>query len=174
MALVSDLKKFIDQLEIKYRAGVSESTFTKIAGMINFLGHRMHSEKMFFLNGPYPSFGLQNGVDGLAVFEFDAEIFNVWMFNLVAGSAGTTELDIKLKPFSSGSFTSIFSTTPKITSAAAANTWIGVGDTVIGATAPVLTSSPLLVNAKDAIRLDKITSMTGAENAGIIVHYRPR
>jgi len=176
-SLVPDLKKYITGIEIKGGvASVSENTWRKIAGMINFIGHRTHQEKNFYLNGPYWVVSTPNtGVDGLAVFEFDAEIFNVWVYNLTAGTTGTTELDIKLKPKSSGSFTSIFYTTPKVTSAAPDNTFFEIGDSLTGVTAPVLAGGvPKSVNRGDALRIDLISAMHGAKSCGVIIHYRPR
>ena len=176
--LVPDLKKFIVGLEIKNTASVSEATWRKISGMINFLGHRSHQEKNFMINGNYGAFSALmpiNAIDGMAFFEFDAEIFNVWVYNIVAGSSGTTELDLKIKPKLSGGFTSIFSTTPKITSAASANVFFEVGDSGTGITAPVLNGGvPYNVNRGDAIRLDLIQAMPSAEHCGIVIHYRPR
>jgi len=174
MPIVSPSRKQIFQEEVKYKSAVSESTGTRIAASINFILARLHSEKQFFLNGEYGRIAAQTFVDGLAVFEFDAEIFNVWMFNIVAGSGGTTELDLKIATTPGGSFSSIFTTTPKITSAAASNVWIGVGGTVTGCTAPVLTAGAETITGGTAIKLDKIQSMTAAENCGLLVHYRPR
>lgn len=177
-SLVPDLKKFIVGLEIKNASSVSEATWRKIAGMINFIGHRNHQEKNFMINGNYGALIGQypiNAIDGLAFFEFDAEIFNVWVFNIVPGVSGTTELDLKIKPKSSGAFTSIFSTTPKITSAAPANKFFEIGDTGTGITAPVLNGgTPFNVNRGDAIRLDLISAMAQAEHCGVVIHYRPR
>jgi len=175
MGMLADLRKFIFSEDVKDGAAVSQGTWNKIGGMLNFLGHRVHQEKQFFLNGPYSGWlSPHDFADGLAVFEFDAEIFNVWVFNIVPGATGVTELDIKIKPKSGGAFTSIFSTTPKILPTAAANTWFEIGDTATGITAPVLTSAPLLVNRGDAIKLDIITAMDTAQTAGILIHYRPR
>lgn len=177
MGFLADLRKFITQEEVKDGAAVSQSTWNKIGGMINFLGHRTHQEKAFYLNGHYDGWSTPFGAaDGMTFFEFDAEIFNVWVFNVGAGSSGITELDLKLKPKGSGTFTSIFATTPKIGSTAPAETWFEIGDTGTGITAPVLTSgsSPLNVNRGDAVKLDLITSMVGATNCGIVIHYRPR
>lgn len=177
-SLIADAKNFINTLEVKYTAGVSEATWRKISGMINFLGHRSHQEKNFQINGNYG--GLQglypiNAIDGLAFFEFDAEIFNVWVFNIKNGTSGTTELDLKIKPKASGVFTSIFSTTPKITSAAPADKFFEIGDTGIGITAPVLVGGGIYnVNKGDAIRLDLIQAMPAAEHCGVVIHYRPR
>lgn len=176
--LVPDLRKFIVGLEVKNAASVSEATWRKIAGMINFLGHRSHQEKNFMVNGNYGSLqGLYpiNAIDGLAFFEFDAEIFNVWVFGIVAGASGITELDLKIKPKASGSFTSIFSTTPKIAPSAGNDVFFEVGDVATGITAPVLNGGvPYNVNRGDAIRLDLISAMVEAEHCGVVIHYRPR
>lgn len=176
--LVPDLRKFIVGLEVKNAASVSEATWRKIAGMINFIGHRAHQEKNFMINGNYGMLqGLYpiNAIDGLAFFEFDAEIINVWVYNIVAGTAGITELDLKVKPKLSGAFTSIFSTTPKIGSTAPANVFFEVGDVATGITAPVLNGGvPFNVNRGDAIRLDLISAMVSAEHCGIVIHFRPR
>jgi len=172
---LSAIKKFIQAEEVKYKAAISEVTARKMGQMMNFLGRRLHETKRFDLNGPYyVAADPQIGVDGLSGFEFDAEIFNIWIFNLVPGSSGTTELDLKRATTPGGTFTSIFSVTPKVSSAAAANTWCKIGDTVTGCTAPVLTSFPFNVNAGDVLRLDKLNSMPGAQNCGLLVHYRPR
>ena len=177
-SLVPDLKKFIVGLEVKNAASVSEATWRKIAGMINFIGHRTHQEKNFQVNGNYGALqGLYpiNAIDGYAFFEFDAEIFNVWVYGIVAGSGGITELDLKIKPKTGGSFTSIFSTTPKIAPTAGSNVFFEVGDTGTGITAPVLNGgTPYNVNRGDAIRLDLISAMVGAEHCGVVIHYRPR
>jgi len=127
----------------------------------------------FYLNGEYTMGAVPSlGVDGFTVFPFAAKIVNVFMFAEVAGTAGTTELDVLVKPFGSGAFTSIFTTTPKIAYNAAANTWIGVGDTVTNATAPVLSSSPFNVAAKTAMRCDLLAKQTGSPlNCGLIVVY---
>lgn len=175
MGLLSAVKALIYEEETKYKAGISQQLAQKMGKTNNFILQRMHSEKNFFLNGPYWVIAdPQLSIDGLQIFEFDAEIFNVWMFNITPGTSGTTELDLKIATSSGGAFSSIFTTTPKITSAAAANSWVGVGGSGTGLTAPVLISSPVNVTAGSAIRIDKIQSMQGAENCGLLVHYRPR
>lgn len=179
MALVPDLKKFIQEFEIKDSAAVSQATWRKIGGFLNFLGHTVHQEKAFFANGEYGAIPIGSlpftFYDGLAFFEFDAEIFNVWVFNAVAGNSGFTEIDLKVKPKLSGAFTSIFSTTPKIFPTAPAEKFFEIGDIATGIVAPVLAGGvPRNVNKGDAIRMDLLSVMPGAENAGIVVHFRPR
>jgi len=172
MAIVTPLKKMIQEIEIKYRSAVSESTWRKITGSINFINTYQYLTKQFPINGEYDFATGDTFVDGIQVFEFDAEIINVWAYNCVNGTSGTTQLDLKVKPKTGGSFTSILSVKPSITTASGGFVHFGVGDTKTGCTAPVLSTTN--VNAGDAIRIDVISTMVNAQNCGLIVHYRPR
>lgn len=176
MGLIADIKKLIYAEEVKYKSAVSESTWYKIGGAINFILNRNHQEKQFFANGVYSIMGNgQTGVDGLVFFEFDAEIFGVWVFNMKQGVSGTTEIDVKKRPISGGAWTSIFSVTPKFIYGCGneAMTGIGIADTTY-IKAPVLTSPVVNVNRGDCLRLDLTQVMAQAENCGILIHYRPR
>lgn len=173
MADISALRRNIQIEETRFRYAVSESMAQKLGGSINFINTRQHSEKQFFINGPYNILGAQTAVDGLTFFQYDAEIIDVWMFVEYNGSSGTTELDLKRATSSGGSFSSIFSTTPKITSAAGNFAYVHAGISVSGTTAPVL--SLIHVNAGDAIRCDLLQVPGGSpQGCGIIIHYRPR
>jgi hypothetical protein len=126
------------------------------------------------INGQYNDsvFVPSNSVDGFWIAPNNIQITNVFIYAETIGSSGTTELDLKVKPFLSGAFTSIFLTTPKVASTASANSWCGQGDTVTGCTAPVMTSSPFAVAAKSALRLDLVTAMAGnPKDCGLIVVY---
>jgi len=164
----------------QFRSAVSEFLIQSVGAGINFINNRQHSEKQFFLNGRYGSLPTPFlGVDGLTVWEFDAEIINIWMFILEAGSGGTTELDLKIATTPGGAFTSIFSTTPKATSATSNFSWIGIGDTVTGMTAPVFSTvnanGYYEVNAGDALRFDILSNQSGTpRSTGLLCHYRPR
>jgi hypothetical protein len=173
MGFLADVKRYITQDEIKYKSAISENTFAKMGSMINHLGHRSHEKKDAKINGRYKVFNLQTGIDGLDFFEFNAEIFNVYMYNLVPGLSGTTELDLKIATVSGGAFTSIFSTTPKINASAGINVWTYIGSQPTGCIAPVLTAGAANIAAHTAMRIDMIQSQTGSpENCGLIVHYR--
>lgn len=184
MTDLSEERLMIQLEESRFKFAVSESWNQKIGKAINFVNKRQHSEKQFFLNGYYNTLTLPYlGVDGLVVFNFNAEIINAYAWVLGIGSGGTTELDIKKATDPGGAFASIFSTTPKFNSAASAYSWVGVGDTVVGATAPVMSplnsDGYLSVNAGDALRFDIIQAMTGTTTAGprscgVNLHYRPR
>lgn len=174
MPTITPLRRNIVTEEVQFRSAVSESTWNKIGGSLNFVNERQYQEKVYNLNGPY-SIGSTypfNGIDGLTIVQFDMTIINVYIFNITNGTSGTTELDLKRIQNPAGAAVTIFSTTPKFTSAAAANTWIGVGETVTGMTAPVLSTTD--IDAGDALRFDMISAVTGAFNTGLIVIYRPR
>lgn len=179
MGILADLKKYIYSEEVDRNKGVNQSTWRKIGGAINFILHRTHEVKRFTINGAYgqlpPSSYPFLFVDGVHVFEFDAEIFNIWVYNKNSGGTGTTELDIKKAPAGSSVWTSILTTTAKILPTAAAGIRFKIGDVATGITAPVMTSNPLQVNAGDAIRMDLITAISGVNGgAGMIIHFRPR
>ncbi len=161
--------------EARFRYAISEALAQKLGGSINFINEKQHSEKKWVINGAYQGAATPFlGLDGLLVAEFDMEIFNVWMFNHDAGGSGTTELDIKTATAPGGSYSSIFTTTPKVTSAAAAFSYIGVGDTVSGCTAPVLAAGALTIVAGSALRCDILSVMGGVpKTCGLIAHYRP-
>jgi hypothetical protein len=131
----------------------------------------------FKLNGPYsvtvPSFPLTE-IDGYGMFDFNATIIAVWIYNDVAGSAGTTQFDIKVGG-SGGSFTSILSTVGSIDSTAAAGVWTDSNSAVgaqTGVVKPVVATTN--INAGQAIRFDVLSAMTGANDCGAIVHFIPR
>ena len=126
------------------------------------------------MNGPSSSFSGKLGVDGVFVFPYDAEIINAIAYVETPGSGGTMQLDLKVSPASSpGLYTSIFSTQPQISSSAIAGARCGVGDSVAGCTAPVLTSTTVPVSAKDGIKMDVTPMQSGfIANCGIVIFYR--
>jgi len=160
----------------QFRSAVSEELIQRQGAVSNFISLYQHSEKQFFINGPYGIATVPaTALDGLTFFQFDAEIIDVWAFHIISGSSGTTELDVKVATLG-GSFASIFSTTPKFTSSAANNSWVdssGVVAPGTGVTAPVLSITN--VNAGQALRFDLLQKQGGdPQNCGIVIHYRPR
>lgn len=124
------------------------------------------------LNGAIGGLAAYNNVDGFWIAPSNCQITNVYMYQETVGTTGTTTLDLKIKPYASGAFTSIFLTTPKLTPAAGANAWGGVADSFTGFTTPVLTSLPFAVAAKSAIRMDLIGVQDGlAAGTGLIIEY---
>ena len=182
MSEITPARQNIFEQETRYRAAVSEATKTKIGGSINFINERQYDQKAFFLNGPYRvavNIGSTEAVDGLMPFLFPVELVGVWMFNLVSGSSSNTQLDVRRRTSPGGTSTSIFSTRPRITSAASNFAYVGrrlTDNSVLGGgtgmTAPVLSQTEF--NAGDVLTLDIVSAMPGAENAGLILQLRPR
>jgi len=173
--LASEKKIFYEE-DLKYKAAVSAAIGFKMGKMLNWL--RTNSSFQFVqfkLNGPYPIGGANElRRDGKFIFPFDAEIFKTVLEVNSIGSSGTTELDAKVQTTKGGAYTSIYTVTPKVTTTATADEWITEGETLTGWTAPVLTTSPLNVAAGSAIKVDKIQSMTGAEDASLTIYFRSR
>ncbi len=168
---------FIQQEQVVTRRPVSESLMQPIAGSVNHILANNYMPVMFKLNGPYKGQVGKIRIDGFFRWMFDAEIINITIFNGDAGSSGTTDIDIKMATSPGGVFTSIFATRPAISSAAAANVWCGIGDSVTGCQAPVLSSSPnpFTVNAGDVLRMDIITVMGGnPRDVQIQIDWLPR
>lgn len=140
---------------------------------IKIVGNQLVSgavvEAQFNANGPYRTGTFVDGIS--APFRSNSTIVAIWIYNLNPGASGTTEFDIKVGT-SGGSFTSILSTTGKITSAAAANVWTDSGSVVgaqTGITKPVISSAS--VTAGQSLRFDILTTMVGASNCGVIIQY---
>jgi hypothetical protein len=174
-------RKNIQIEESRFRTAVSESLIQKVGSSVNFINYYQHSEKQFFLNGNYNYISAPVlRFDGMTFFQYDAEVIDVWMFVQVqsAMTSGTTELDLKYATTPGGSFTSIFTTTPKIQYNAGNDIWIHVGSTVTNTTAPVLSVTNF--DAEWALRLDVLQVPTGTPGdtsgvgTGLLVHYRPR
>lgn len=173
----------------QFRAAVSEYLAQSLGGANNFLNYFQHSEKQFFINGPYGiTGGSQTFVDGLAVFEFQAQIIDVWMFNITGGSSSSTSIDLLVSPSPGSAFTSIFSTRPSIDHLAVSPAWVSCSNPQGGGpaftpppyTPPSNTTQGILntsvsgiIPAYSAIRCDLVSAQVGGQNTGVIVHYRP-
>jgi len=191
---MSDLtpKRRNTQLEgCRFQSAVSENLAQTIAADNNFINYFQMMDKRFNFNGGYGSVALPiTAADGLDVFEFNSQIIDVWLFVRVAGSSGTTGIDIEVADTPAGPWTSIFTTTPKITSTAGSYVWVGavnpslVGPAYnpspsyappVGTTQGVLNSSITnLITAWSAIRCNLSTAQGGSpDGCGVLIRYRP-
>jgi len=180
MVDITESRTNIQEKEASFRASVSEALAFRLGQSVNFINKRHFETQLFCLNGSYTAVA-QNGVDGLFVAPFDMDILYVSMSNVGAGSAGTTEVDLKKITSPGGSSTSIFSTTPKINSSATSNTWIlkdiltPVNDVnPTGTTLPVFIASGNELDQGQALSFDIISSMSGASDLALRIYYRPR
>lgn len=183
MTDIAGQRKMIQEEEVDFRSPFSESLMQRMGAAINHINVYQYDTRKIALDGSYSVASVpQTGVEGLEAFPFGIQLFDVCMWNMVAGSSGTTELDIKAASSSGGTFTSIFSTTPKIASSAGNNSYflksIGAG---AGQTAPVFnttdfaaTADGIFIPAGYALRTDLIQKQGGApENCGITIFFRP-
>ena len=178
MADITPARANIQQEAVTFRAAVSESILQTVGASINFINNRQFDSKPYFINGPYAATGVnETAVDGLYIVPpgINSVIFAVAMYNITAGSGGTTTLDVKVATASGGSFTTIFATPPAIASTAGNNAWVATGGSGTGLTAPVLTGTTYDLNAGYALRVDFTGKQTGRpENCGLILYTRPR
>lgn len=178
MSDLSPTRALLQIEETRFRFAVSESFAQKLGGAVNHILLRQYDTKAFFANGPYNVTGVnETAVDGLYTFPVDIEVFEVMMFNIVAGSGGSTSLDVKRATATGSSFTTIFSTAPAIATTADHTdaAYIRTGGTGTGLTAPVLTTTPFNIDAGHAIRLDFLSKQTGSpQNCGLVLYFRPR
>lgn len=178
MSEVPKARNNIPAESVRYRASVSEATFTTVASSIRFINENQYDTHGFYLNGGYAKAAGVDGLDGFFVCQFDMEIIGISFFNNVAGTSGTTEFDLTWLDGSESVQSSIFSVQPSIDSTAGNNAYgaINLVDATnssgTGITLPTLSKTEF--NQFDAIRFDISQAMSNAENCGINIHFRPR
>lgn len=180
MADVSPIKRTPQDEEFRYKAGVAEGTFYKMAQSISFINKRQFDSMVFNYNGSLDPITVPTeAIDGFQTFPFDVEIIGVVAQQHKKGSSGTTTLDLRratnpasTSPYST-KFTSIFTTKPAFTTAAPEFSWIETGGTLVGTVTPVLAITEL--NAGDALAFDITTKQSGGANTvSLEVFFRPR
>lgn len=180
MSDLTPIKKNIQVEETRFRSAVSEAIAQKLGSSINFINKYQNETKRFEVNGQYNLLTIPfNAVDGLDIILTDITIVGVSMYVHKSGSSGTTEFDLKYATTPGGSFTTMFSTTPKIQSAAGDDVWIyqnlitNTSSALANTTAPVLSVTSLTANS--AIKADILQAQSGdARGAGITIYYAPR
>jgi hypothetical protein len=173
MADITAERKMIQQEETKPQAAVTESVMSRVGGGINFINTRHYYIKEACLNGKYNIIVPNTSIDGCFTYPWAFEIVDVIVkLGSANGSGGTSEVDIKWKPETFGSFASIFSTTPKWTSSAVADGTVRIGVTRTGFTAPVLSKTTF--DAYDILRVDLLQAVTGSpESFSVTIYTRP-
>lgn len=176
MGDIPKLRRNVKEEEIRYRASISESTFYKLGGSVNFINDRQYYQFYFGMMGPYSFLSTPfNGVGTIEVFDYDAEIVQIWIASAASGS-GTTQIDIKKASLNSSSYSTIFSTKPSVSSSAPSD---AVFDMDSNATLPSGCVRPVLITpnflAGDKLRMDVDSVMgSGARDLQIQIFWRPR
>jgi len=175
MADFTPARNNIQVEEVGYKAAVSEAVGGKIAGAINFINDYQNKQYYMGVTGgfsslvtPYTDIGIQE------IFERASEIVNVSIRFGDSGTSGTSEFDIQWAADGSGTWASIFSTTPKVTSAATDNGAFDINlesATPSGCTVPVLSKSTFAKG--DKIRCNITSAAVAASSFVIVIRFRP-
>lgn len=175
MSAVTNTDTLVQNNETQTRNPTSESLFQKIGGIANFLLGWTHTEVRWNLNGPYKVYSGKLGVDGIFQFPKKSKIIAISLTNLVTGTSGTTEIDIKTTNNTLGTWTSIFTTTPKFTASSVSGSSVNLSSGATGTTVPVMITTPFNVSANDYLRMDVISVMDGGpQNLSVTLIYAAR
>lgn len=169
----------LQQEEFRFRAPVSESTWTRASGLLNFQRERQIDGHQFNLNGRYQLFGVSQGPDGVMPCLFDMELVGYLLYNATGGTSGTTTIDLHRLTGGGTDAGTVFSTKPAVDSTASSGSYSFIRldpaatlQLPTGHTAGVFSVTEL--DEGDALRFDLDTSMQNGENLAFTILFRPR
>ena len=179
MSNVSAIKNIIQSEEVTSEAAVSSGTATRMAESIRHIQIYNIENPTWKLNGTYgKGVGAQATVDAAVPIFTDCDIVGFFMFNTVAGSSGSTEINI-LRHTASGAGTSIFSVRPQISYTAGNLAYLATYlDPVLtlenpaGTTLPTFSTTQL--TAGDALTLNFVQRQVSGNGLTVTVAVRPR
>lgn len=175
MSKITGKKVFMQVEQLETRKPVSEFTMQGIGANINFLLDSYIPFYKFTINGLYRAAIGHTGIDGPMILHFDGEIVNAVIYNNELGTSGSTIIDCELSQDNGATWTSIFSTLPAIDYTATTYAYCGVGETVTGCTAPVLTSPTVPFSKNNALRITLVDGqLQMPKTCGLIVYFQPR
>lgn len=179
MSDLSPVRDIIQSEETLFGAAASESTIQKISAQGNFNTLFQGRDPEWKLNGPYQSVASGFIFDGAWIAPCDCSIYYFAMSNQVAGSSGTTEINI-FKHTASGAGTTIFTSRPSITAAAGNNAFMAkrFGDTPVTDENPAGTTLPVFVSLNlsrgDMLTAQIVSAQVGASYLTVRLTMRPR
>lgn len=167
-------RKMIQQEETAPQAAVTESVMTRVGAGINFINTSHFYVKEYCVNGKYNIIVPNLSIDGFFTYPFAFEIVDIVLkLGSATGSSGLSEVDLKWKPETSGSWQSIFSTTPQWDNTAPVDSSVRIGVFRTGFTTPVLTKTQF--DAYDLVKLDILQALAGNPNSFFLTIFtRPR
>lgn len=178
MTDIADSRNIIQVEETQYRSAVSESLLTRVGAVSNFISNRQYDKHSWHLNGRFQSLPFI-GPDGIFTFLFDAEVAGFASYMGNTGTSGTSEFDVIWQNSDGVDQSTIWSARPQIQSSANDGSFTlfnNVTSTTIAApsghTVGVLSKTQF--DAGDGIRLDTVSSASGAQNFQFTIMYRPR
>lgn len=174
MTEITPARVMIEIEQTRFRSAVSEALMQSVGASINFINTYEKFDKAWFINGKYNALTIPfDAIDGITFVPDNAVITNAFMFVHTAGSGGSTTLDIKYATAPGGSWTTIFTTKPSISSAAGSFAWCYTGSAFSNTTAPVLSVTNL--TAGWGLRCDITAAQTGSvAGCGLVLFLRPR
>lgn len=185
MSDIAQARYNIQTAEVQYEAAISEATFNKIGGAINFINNEQFKHFEFgFLKaispaGGSPTYNLftpsSTVISDVEAFPNDSEIVGICLVHNTSGSSGTTTLRIEWSAQNSGTWATIFSTNASVTSAAPTDAQFdtfGNATTPTGCTVPVISVSTFLAGTR--LRCVCTAVQAGTPNGFLMkVYYRP-
>lgn len=175
MADVTSLRRNIQTAEVAYKAAVSESTWNKIGGAINFINNYINKQYELGCAGPYSTLTVPyTDIGTQEVFERASQITQIFITYGESGSSGTSEFDIQWAADNSGTWASIFSTTPKVLNTATNDNVFDMSTVCTlpsGCTRPVLSKTTFA--AGDKLRCNIVSSTVGGADFIMTVKFIP-
>jgi len=181
MAITDDtpaVRQEFKEGDTAYLRANSESIMRKFAQEAQFINIYQTDIKEFKLNGSY---SVATGIvffDGVAPFFYNSEIVGIGFSNGVSGSSGTTDFDVNWINTAGVDQGSIFSVTPKISSASSdravgfKSLVTGTNVSPTGVTLPTFSKTEFLEG--ESLYLTLNSAMVAAQNCSLTLYYRPK
>lgn len=126
MAIITPSPNFIREEEVRYKAAISEATFTRIGASINYIILRSEKSIEVDLSGYYYLSSItQNGFGGMKYFKRESSITSYYLSNVITGSAGSLAINFDVFDETGLLLGDLFSVPPSISFAAGNNALIG-------------------------------------------------
>jgi hypothetical protein len=126
MAIITPAPNFIREEEVRYKAAVSEATFTKMGASINYILSRVQDKIEIDLTGYYfVSDVSTKGYGGLRYFESATAITSYYLSNAQAGLGGSLAINFDVYDETGALLGDLFSVAPSISYLAGNNSIVG-------------------------------------------------
>jgi hypothetical protein len=126
MAIITPAPNFIREEEVRYKAAVSEATFTKMGGSINYILSRIPNKIEVDLTGYYFISDVSTkGYGGLRYFQSEVEIISYYITNCQAGVSGSLSLNFDVYDETGFLLGNLFSVAPSLSYLAGNNSIVG-------------------------------------------------
>jgi len=126
MAIITPAPNFIREEEVRYKAAISEATFTKMGASINYILTKVKDKIEIDLTGYYFISDISTkGYGGLRYFNKDVEVISYYLSNAQAGLSGSLAVNFDVYDETGTLLGNLFTTAPSISYLAGNNAVIG-------------------------------------------------